>query len=144
MDGEEKFTIFWSDIIIRNLCAIVLAFITETQFSCPPESEQRRLLLLAVLVFVFSFFFSGGHLNRKRLHFVKSQTKICPAQPWVLWEYKLVIDLKLLLLPLPLARDLHLAGSGWWVDQIFTRCRVGSVGLCYDQLLLFVLLILSF
>lgn len=95
-------------------------------------------------VLVFFFFFSGGHLNRKRLHFVKSQTKICPAQPWVLWEYKLVIDLKLLLLPLPLARDLHLAGRGWWVDQIFTRWRVGSGGLCYDQLLLFVLLILSF
>lgn len=100
-------------------------------------------MLLAVIDFLFVLFFLYfcDSLYWKHLHFVKSPFSILPC---VLWEFKLVIDLKLPPLSLPLARDLHLAGSGWWVDQIFTRWRVDSGALCYDQLLLFVLLILSF
>lgn len=46
-----------------------------------------------------------------------------------LWEFKSLIDLLLPLLPLHIARDHHLAGSGWWVDCVLPGGELAQ-GVC--------------
>lgn len=90
-------------------------------------------------VFFFSLSVFGNRQSRKHLFFLKAPTWLC-----VLCELNLLIDLLVPPLPLLLARDLHLAGSGRWVGQTLPGGGLVQGFFCYGQLLPSVLLVLSF